>query len=57
MMARRDLRGSFREFGMKIDLLYEIQIPRPHDERSEYRAYWEAVEQIELADRMGFSTV
>ncbi|HBZ71841.1 MAG TPA: LLM class flavin-dependent oxidoreductase, partial [Deltaproteobacteria bacterium] len=41
---------------MKIDLLYEIQIPKPHDERSEYRAYWEAMEQIELADRMGFST-
>jgi alkanesulfonate monooxygenase SsuD/methylene tetrahydromethanopterin reductase-like flavin-dependent oxidoreductase (luciferase family) len=41
---------------LKIDLLYEIQIPKPHDERSEYRAYWEAMEQIELADRMGFST-
>lgn len=37
---------------MKIDLLYEIQCPG----RSEYDAYWEALEQIELADRMGFGT-
>ena len=42
---------------MKIDLLYEIQIPEPHDARSEYRAFWEALEQIEAADRAGFSTV
>lgn len=42
---------------MKVDLLYEIQIPAPHDERSEYRAYWEAIEQIELADRVGFGCV
>lgn len=38
---------------MKIDLLYEIQNPHA----SEYDAYWQAVEQIELADRMGFDTV
>lgn len=38
---------------MKIDLLYEIQCPG----RSEYDAYWEALEQIELADRMGFGAV
>jgi len=42
---------------MKFDLLYELQIPKPHDERSEHRCYQEALEQIELADRLGFDTV
>ena len=42
---------------MKFDLLYELQTPKPHDERSEYRCYQEALEQIELADKLGFDTV
>jgi alkanesulfonate monooxygenase SsuD/methylene tetrahydromethanopterin reductase-like flavin-dependent oxidoreductase (luciferase family) len=42
---------------MKFDLLYELQMPKPHDERSEYRCYQEALAQIELADRLGFDTV
>ena len=42
---------------MKFDLLYELQIPKPHDARSEYRCYHEALEQIALADRLGFDTV
>jgi alkanesulfonate monooxygenase SsuD/methylene tetrahydromethanopterin reductase-like flavin-dependent oxidoreductase (luciferase family) len=42
---------------MKFDLLYEMQMPKPHDARSEYRCYHEALEQIELADRLGFDTV
>jgi alkanesulfonate monooxygenase SsuD/methylene tetrahydromethanopterin reductase-like flavin-dependent oxidoreductase (luciferase family) len=42
---------------MKFDLLYELQTPKPHDDRSEWRAYKEALEQIELADRLGFDTV
>jgi len=42
---------------MKFDLLYELQVPKPHDERSEWRCYKEALEQIELADRLGFDTV
>src|SRR5881296_3817798 len=42
---------------MKFDLLYELQAPKPHDERSEYRCYHEALEQIELADRLGYDTV
>jgi alkanesulfonate monooxygenase SsuD/methylene tetrahydromethanopterin reductase-like flavin-dependent oxidoreductase (luciferase family) len=42
---------------MKFDLLYELQVPKPHDERSEYRCYHEALAQIELADRLGFDTV
>src|SRR5215472_16555651 len=42
---------------MKFDLLYELQMPKPHDARSEYRCYHEALEQIVLADRLGFDTV
>src|SRR5256712_13985741 len=42
---------------MKFDLLYERQAPKPHDERSEYRCYRQALEQIELADRLGYDTV
>ena len=42
---------------MKFDLLYELQTPMPHDARSEWRAYKQALEQIELADRLGFDTV
>ena len=42
---------------MKFDLLYELQAPKPHDERSEHRCYHQALEQIELADRLGFDTV
>lgn len=43
---------------MKIDLLYEIQMPEPWEgERYEYKKFWETIEQIEMADRMGFDTV
>ncbi|NGN68295.1 LLM class flavin-dependent oxidoreductase [Streptomyces sp. A7024] len=49
---------------MKLDVLYEVDVPRPwpgpHPEgqrRAEQRAYREAVEQIRLADRVGFHTV
>jgi alkanesulfonate monooxygenase SsuD/methylene tetrahydromethanopterin reductase-like flavin-dependent oxidoreductase (luciferase family) len=42
---------------MKFDLLYELQMPKPHDADSEYRCYHEALEQIVLADRLGYDTV
>jgi alkanesulfonate monooxygenase SsuD/methylene tetrahydromethanopterin reductase-like flavin-dependent oxidoreductase (luciferase family) len=42
---------------MKFDLLYELQMPKPHDARSEWRCHHEALEQIELADRLGYATV
>src|SRR5262245_50773489 len=42
---------------MKFDLLYELQAPLPHDDRTMYRLYNEALQQIELADRLGFDTV
>ncbi len=42
---------------MKIDLLYEISIPKPWHKDSEAEAYWQTMEEIELADRVGFDTV
>ena len=41
------------EFG----LLYEMEMPRPWNDRSEYNIYWQALEQIELGDRLGFDFV
>ena len=44
---------------MKLDLLYEIQVPKPWEPNqadAEYKAYWQVAEQIELADRVGFDT-
>jgi len=38
---------------MKFGIFYEHQIPRPWDARSEHRIYREALEQVELADRLG----
>ena len=42
---------------MKFDLLYEFQMPKPHDADSEYRCMHEAIEQIVLADQLGYDTV
>ena len=48
---------------MKLDLLYEIDVPRPWgaphpygQRQGEQRAYAEALEQIKLADTLGFHT-
>ena len=38
---------------MKFGIFYEHQIPRPWDANSEHRIYREALEQVELADRVG----
>lgn len=45
---------------MKIDLLYELQLPKPWTKpqaKGEQEMYWQAVQQIELADQVGFDTV
>ncbi len=49
---------------MKLDLLYEIDVPKPwpgefpeNQRAAEQQAYGEAVEQIKLADKLGFNTV
>ena len=39
---------------MKFGIFYEHQIPRPWDVHSEYRLFHESLEQIELADKLGF---
>src|SRR5919205_754340 len=49
---------------MKLDLLYEVDVPKPWakphpygQREAEQRAYREAIEQIKLGDRVGFQTV
>ena len=42
---------------MKFGLLYEHQLPRSWTERSDYDLLHEAIEQVELADRLGFDYV
>ncbi len=42
---------------MKFGIFYEHQLPRPWDEGSEYRLMRDALEQVELADRLGFDVV
>src|ERR687887_143296 len=42
---------------MKFGLFYEHQLPRPWDEAAEARVYRDALEQIELADRLGYHYV
>ena len=39
---------------MRFGIFYEHQLPRPWDERSEYRLLQESLDQIELADRLGY---
>jgi alkanesulfonate monooxygenase SsuD/methylene tetrahydromethanopterin reductase-like flavin-dependent oxidoreductase (luciferase family) len=39
---------------MKFGIFYELQLPRPWNEDSEYRLYKNALDQVELADRLGY---
>ena len=39
---------------MKFGIFYEHQLPRPWTEDSEYNLVQEALDQVELADRLGF---
>jgi alkanesulfonate monooxygenase SsuD/methylene tetrahydromethanopterin reductase-like flavin-dependent oxidoreductase (luciferase family) len=39
---------------MRFGIFYEHQIPRPWDRHSEHRQFHQALEQIELADALGF---
>jgi alkanesulfonate monooxygenase SsuD/methylene tetrahydromethanopterin reductase-like flavin-dependent oxidoreductase (luciferase family) len=38
---------------MKFGLMYELQIPKPWDDHSEYRIVQEATEQVVLGDQLG----
>ncbi len=44
---------------MKFGLLYEIALPRQVEAtgKTEYDAYWEAIQQIKLAEELGFDSV
>lgn len=42
---------------MKFGLFYEISVPRPWDRESERTAFENDIEQIKLADQLGFQTV
>ena len=42
---------------MKFGVFYEHQLPRPWEEGSEYRLLQDALEQVELADHLGFDVV
>jgi alkanesulfonate monooxygenase SsuD/methylene tetrahydromethanopterin reductase-like flavin-dependent oxidoreductase (luciferase family) len=42
---------------VKFGIFYEHQLPRPWDEGAEYRLLQDALEQVELADRLGFDVV
>lgn len=39
---------------MKFGIFYELQLPRPWHEDSEYNLYHNALAQLELADRLGY---
>ena len=42
---------------MKFGIFYEHQLPRPWTETSEQQLFDEALEQVELADRLGYDNV
>ncbi len=42
---------------MRFSLLYEHQLPRPWDAVAGHRLLWEALAQVELADRLGYDAV
>ena len=38
---------------MRFGVFYELQLPKPWDGDAEYRLVQEAIEQVQLADRIG----
>jgi alkanesulfonate monooxygenase SsuD/methylene tetrahydromethanopterin reductase-like flavin-dependent oxidoreductase (luciferase family) len=42
---------------MKFGLFYELQLPRPWEPESEARLFRNALDQVELADRLGFDAL
>ena len=41
---------------MKIGIFYELQLPRPWQPDSEYKLFNRALDQVELADKLGYDT-
>ncbi|MFC9976236.1 LLM class flavin-dependent oxidoreductase [Spirillospora sp. NPDC127200] len=42
---------------MRFSIFYEHQLPRPWDDGAEQRLYQDALDQVEIADRVGFDRV
>ena len=42
---------------MRLGVFYEHQLPQPWEEGSEQKLFNDALEQIELADRLGFDNM
>jgi alkanesulfonate monooxygenase SsuD/methylene tetrahydromethanopterin reductase-like flavin-dependent oxidoreductase (luciferase family) len=42
---------------MDFGLIYELTVPEPVTPQAEYRKYWDCIEQVKLAEQMGFSHV
>ena len=42
---------------MKLSIFFEIQIPKPWTETTEYEAYWNCLELVDMAEQLGFDTV
>src|SRR3989440_9597258 len=51
--GRRRLRRAARSLGMKFGIFYEHQLPRPWEDGAELKLFQDALDQVELADRLG----
>src|SRR5204863_9419464 len=49
-----DQRGKRRTATMRFGVFYELQLPRPWQPGDEQRLFHEALDQVVLADRLGF---
>src|SRR6266851_6327821 len=57
LQAKRQTSAGVRCAGVRFGLFYEHQLPRPHAEGAEEKLLRDALEQVELADRLGFHSV
>src|SRR5262245_41944977 len=49
--------GACRGGNMKFGVFYELSVPRPWDGEAERQVYMNALEQVRLADELGFDSV
>src|ERR1700749_3781059 len=47
----------YREASMKFGIFYELSVPRPWEHETERQVYMNALEQVRLADELGFHSV